>query len=62
MKRLKVMMEDKLLKEKKDTFLRKQKFLKENAEKDLRRKMREARKKKAACRVLSKRSGKKSVV
>lgn len=62
MKRLKVMMEDKLQKEKKEMLVRKKKFIKENADKELKRKMRESRKKKAACRILGKKAGKKSVV
>lgn len=62
MKRLKVMMEDKIQKERKEMLVRKEKFIKENAEKELRRKMRESRKKKAACRILGKTAGKKSIV
>lgn len=62
MKRLKTMMEDKIHKEETEKEERRKKFQKDIDEREHMRQVREKRKKAAACRFKSKKSGKKSIV
>ncbi|XP_071526137.1 ribosome biogenesis protein BMS1 homolog [Panulirus ornatus] len=62
MKRLKVLMEDKIEKEEREKAERKKKFQADIEDRERMRQFREKRKKAAACRFKSKKQGKKSVV
>uniref|UniRef100_A0A0P4WGX0 Bms1-type G domain-containing protein n=1 Tax=Scylla olivacea TaxID=85551 RepID=A0A0P4WGX0_SCYOL len=62
MKRLKTMMEDKIQKEEKEKEERRKKFQKDIDDREHMRQVREKRKKAAACRIKSKKYGKKDIV